>query len=109
MKKSILLLALFSSSALAGTPQDMYINITENVVLTVNLEKPCTMWSVPKDHVVMQATIVDKSINKTAYGCWEMEESPNGLVVHADLVSPESKSYFSFRYPAEQFSPVPNL
>jgi hypothetical protein len=87
----------------------MFIAIDENVTLKINLEHKCTKWDIPKGHEVFEASITDKSIGKTATGCWEMEDSPKGAVVHADIVLPDEKSFFSYRYPADEFQISPNL
>jgi hypothetical protein len=109
MKYILLIATLYTGIATAGQPTDMFINIDENVTLTINMERHCTKWDIPKGHEVFEASITDKSIGKTAQGCWELEDSPKGAVVHADIVLPDEKSFFSYRYPADEFETVPNL
>ena len=100
-----LVLACFSLTTNAALPVKMIKDI-EPTVQMVLTEEPCTMWQVPPDHKVFRAYVTDTGINKTAYGCWEMEP---GYIVHVDVVLPDERSFYSYRYPASDFSQRPNL
>jgi len=100
---SLLMAVTMTSQAAMPTEVVKDIEPTVQMILT---DKPCTLWTVPEGAHVYAASVTDTSINKTAVGCWEME--PNDIV-HVDIVIPDEKSFFSYRYPAKDFTPRPNL
>lgn len=99
------LLTVFSLTANAALPVEMVKDV-EPTVQMVLTEEPCTMWQVAPEHKVFKAYVTDSKVSKTAYGCWEMEP---GFIVHVDVVLPDEHSYYSYRYPASDFSQRPNL
>jgi len=105
----VLSLIPYSRIANAAQPNEMFIMVDKDNMITISLDEPCTKFSVPAGHKVMKASVTNSVENKTALGCWELEDSPLGAMVHIDIVLPSEKSFFSYRYPAEQFAVKANL
>lgn len=105
MKMLLASLTLLSNISYAGAPVERVKDIEPTVQLTIT-EEPCKVFSINGATDVFRAYIVDTSIGKKAEGCWQLER---GSIVHIDIVVPDEKSYYSYRYPASDFQLRPNL
>jgi hypothetical protein len=105
----VLSLVPYSRMANAAQPNEMFIMVDKDNMITISLDEPCTKFKVPNGHKVFKASVTNSAVHKEAYGCWELEDSPMGAMVHIDIVLPSENSFFSYRYPAEQFAVKANL
>lgn len=101
--KKYLLLALIPLSVHAQE----YIKDIEPTVQMALTDQPCKVFALEKGvEEVYMAYVVDTAIGKRAEGCWQREPKH---MVHIDIVVPDEKSYFSYRYPESDFSARPDM
>lgn len=99
-----LLLAIATSAILtanAEPPKQMTAEITKGVFITLTNE-PCTMYEMPKDVFLWQASGEDKTVNETATGCFQLEDD----MVIINLVNDKNGNEYGYVLKQALFKPV---